>query len=46
MTLTKWQESVKIAKIKLKIDPKSFVKVQGELLREAQKIYAILLIKR
>ena len=46
MTLSKWQESVKIAKLKLKMDPKKFVKVTGELLKEAQKVYSILLIKK
>jgi hypothetical protein len=46
MTLSKWQDSVKVAKIKLGMDPKKFVKIQGQLLKEAQKVYSILLIKR
>jgi hypothetical protein len=44
MTLTKWEESVKVAKIKLGLDPKKFTRVQGKLLKEAQAIYSILLL--
>ena len=46
MTLAKWNESVKLAKIKLGLDPKSFTKVQRKLLREAQIIYHILLLNK
>lgn len=44
MTLSKWEDSVKIAKLKLGIDPKRFTRVQGKLLKEAQKVYSILLL--
>ena len=44
MTLSKWNESVKVAKIKLCLDPKKFTRVQGKLLKEAQAIYSILLL--
>jgi hypothetical protein len=46
MTLVKWEESVKIAKIKLGLDPKKFTRVQGKLLKEAQAIYSILLLNK
>jgi hypothetical protein len=44
MTLSKWEDSVKIAKIKLGLDPKGFTRIQGKLLKEAQKVYSILLL--
>lgn len=44
MTLAKWNESVKIAKIKLGLDPKKFTRIQGKLLKEAQAVYSILLL--
>ena len=44
MTLAQWSESVKIAKIKLGLDPKKYTKVQGKLLKEAQAIYSLSLI--
>jgi len=50
MTLSKWEDSVKIAKLKLGIDPKRFTKrftrIQGKLLKEAQKVYSILLLNK
>jgi len=46
MTLAKWDESVKLAKIKLGLDPKGFVKIQGRLLKEAQIIYHLLLLNK
>ena len=46
MTLVKWNESVKIAKIKLDLDPHEFIKVQGKLLKEAQIIYHLLLLNK
>ena len=46
MTLAKWEESVKVAKIKLGLDPKKFTRVQGKLLKEGQAIYSILLMNK
>jgi hypothetical protein len=46
MTLSQWEDSVKIAKLKLGIDPKRFTRVQGKLLKEAQKVYSILLLNK
>jgi|TARA_B110000211_G_scaffold217152_1_gene260784 hypothetical protein len=46
MTLSKWEESVKVAKIKLGMDPKKFTRIQGKLLKEAQAIYSILLLNK
>ena len=43
MTLSKWDTSVRIAKIKLNIDPNSFTVVKGKLLREVQMIYHFLI---
>jgi hypothetical protein len=43
MTLVKWDEAVRIAKIKLDEDPNSFTMVKGKLLKEAQMIYRLLL---
>ena len=45
MSLSKWEESVKVAKIKCSVDPKKFTMVQGKLLKEAQKVYSIMLLK-
>ena len=44
MTLAKWDESVRLAKIHLGMNPDTFVKIQGKLLKEAQKIYHLLLL--
>ncbi len=46
MTLSKWNESVRIAKIKLGLDPKRFTKIQGKLVKEARIIYSILLVNK
>ncbi len=46
MSLIKWDESVRIAKIKLGLDPKEFTRVKGKLLKEAQIIYHILLLNK
>lgn len=46
MSLTKWDESVRLAKIKLGLDPKEFTRVQGKLLKEAQIIYHLLLLNK
>lgn len=43
MTLVKWDEAVRIAKIKMNEDPNSFTMVKGKLLKEAQVIYQMLL---
>tara|TARA_Y100000389_G_scaffold204003_2_gene254484 strand:+ start:994 stop:1134 length:141 start_codon:yes stop_codon:yes gene_type:complete len=43
MTLVKWKESVHLAKIKNNVDPNSFTVIKGKLLKEAQKIYIMLL---
>ncbi|QOR60560.1 hypothetical protein [Bathycoccus sp. RCC716 virus 3] len=44
MTLAKWDESVRIAKIKLGLNPKSYTMIKGKLLREAQAIYQMLIL--
>jgi hypothetical protein len=44
MPLSKWEDSVKMAKIKLGMNPKKFTRVEGKLLKEAQAIYSILLL--
>lgn len=46
MTLASWDESVRLAKLKLGLDPKGFIKIQGKLLKEAQIIYHILLLNK
>ena len=46
MSLKRWQDSVKIAKIKLGIDPKEFTRIQGKLLKESQRIYRILMLNK
>ena len=43
MTLSKWDESVRVAKIKAGVDPKKFMRIEGKLLKEAQAIYSILI---
>tara|TARA_R110001632_G_scaffold34634_3_gene87997 strand:- start:78 stop:233 length:156 start_codon:yes stop_codon:yes gene_type:complete len=46
MSLKRWEDSVKIAKIKLGLDPKEFTRIQGKLLKEAQTIYRILMMNK
>ena len=46
MTLTQWSESVRMAKIKIGLDPKKYTRVQGKLLKEAQAIYSILMLSK
>jgi len=46
MSLKRWEDSVKIAKIRLGLDPKEFMKIQGKLLKEAQTIYRILMLNK
>jgi hypothetical protein len=46
MSLVKWSQSVRLAKIKLGLDPKKFTRIQGKLLKEAQMIYIILLMNK
>ncbi|QOR60179.1 hypothetical protein [Bathycoccus sp. RCC716 virus 1] len=44
MTLSKWNESVRLAKIKQGLNPSSYIEIKGKLLKEAQAIYQILLL--
>ena len=44
MTLAKWNESIRIAKIKMGLDPKSYIMIKGQLLKEAQAIYQMLIL--
>lgn len=44
MTLAKWDESVRLAKIKLGYKPSEFSRIEGKLLKQAQTIYHILLM--
>jgi uncharacterized Fe-S cluster-containing MiaB family protein len=44
MTLAKWNESIRIAKIKMGLDPKSYIMIKGKLLKEAQAIYQMLIL--
>ena len=44
MTLAKWDESIRIAKVKMGLDPKSYIMIKGKLLREAQAIYQMLIL--
>ena len=46
MKLTKWNESVRIAKVKLGLDPNSYTVIRGKLLKEAQAIYQILILNQ
>jgi len=43
MTLSTWDEAVRVAKIRLGEDPNSFTLVKGKLLKEAQKIYYLMI---
>ena len=44
MTLSKWNESVRLAKIKHGLNPTSYMELKGKLLKEAQAIYLIILM--
>ena len=44
MTLAKWDESVRIAKVKMGLDPKSYIMIKGKLLKEAHDIYQMLIL--
>jgi uncharacterized Fe-S cluster-containing MiaB family protein len=44
MTLAKWEESIRIAKVKMGLDPKSYIMIKGKLLKEAQAIYQMLIL--
>ena len=44
MTLQKWGESVRLAKIKLGYKPDEYSVIEGKLLKEAQSIYHVLLM--
>jgi len=46
MSLKRWEDAVKIAKIRQGIDPKEFSRIQGKLLKEAQTIYRILMMNK
>ena len=44
MTLSKWNESVRLAKIKHGLNPSSYMELKGKLLKAAQAIYQILIL--
>jgi len=44
MTLAKWNESIRIAKIKMGLDSKSYIMITGKLMRETQAIYQMLIL--
>jgi hypothetical protein len=46
MSLKSWEDSVKVAKIRLGLDPTEFIRIQGKLLKEAQTIYRILMLNK
>jgi hypothetical protein len=46
MSLKDWNYSVSQAKKRLGISPEKFTRIQGRLLREAQTIYHIILMKK
>ena len=46
MTLGKWDQAVKLAKIKEGLEPKKYVMIKGKLLREARAIYQLLIISK
>jgi len=46
MSLTKWTQAVRLAKIKQGINPKRFMMIRGKLLKEAQAIYQLLIISK
>jgi uncharacterized Fe-S cluster-containing MiaB family protein len=46
MSLSKWEQAVKLAKIKQGIDPKKYMMIRGKLLKEAQAIYQLLIISK
>ena len=46
MSLKRWEDSVKIAKIRLGLDTTEFMRIQGTLLKEAQTIYRILMLNK
>ena len=44
MTLSKWNEAVRLDKIKQGFNPSSYMELKGKVLKEAQAIYQILLL--
>jgi hypothetical protein len=42
MTLKKWDQAVRLAKIKQGIDPNKYTMLRGKLLKESQAIYLLL----
>jgi hypothetical protein len=43
MSLNAWDNSVRIAKIRLGVDPNSFTMIKGKLLKEAQLVYYLMI---
>jgi len=43
MTLSAWDSSVRIAKIRLGMDPNGFTMIKGKLLEEAQLVYYLMI---
>jgi len=46
MSLAKWSQAVRMAKIKQGLDPDKYVMLKGKLLKEAQAIYQLLIISK
>ena len=46
MSLKRWEDSVKIAKIRLGFNTTEFMKIQGKLLKEAQTILPYLMLNK
>ncbi len=46
MTLKKWDQAVRLAKIKQSLDPDNYTMLRGKLLKEAQAIYQLLIISK
>lgn len=46
MTLKKWDQAVRLAKIKQGIDPNNYTMLRGKLLKEAQAIYLLLTMSK
>jgi len=46
MTLDLWKQSIRTAKMRMGINPNTFMKVSPKLFREAQKIYVFLMMKK
>jgi hypothetical protein len=46
MTLKKWDQAVRLAKIKHGLNPDNYTMLRGKLLKEAQAIYQLLIISK